>query len=120
MKDYEDFRVWKEVDSYESHTLSKFDRLTPEEVFAVCSKLIKDAEAEGLENCSLSFKSQYEPYEDYLDHPTVSAKGYRKLNSAEKADREFEDEVRRIAEEKGILDYQARKLLELKRDGVID
>jgi hypothetical protein len=121
MKDYEDFRVWREVELYESsHTFSEYDHLTPEDVFALCKNIVREAEASGLENCSLSFNSQYEPFEDCLGQPTVSAKGYRELSSKEKEDREFEEEVDRVAEDRGIQPYQARKLLELKRDGIID
>ena len=119
MKDYEDFKVWKEVDSAKSYTFSEWETITPQDVFDAVSKLIKEAEATGLENCSLLFKSHYEPYEDSLGHPSVSVRGYRKLNSEEEAKLKFEDEVNRVSKDKGISPYQARKLLELKRDGVI-
>jgi hypothetical protein len=119
-KDYEDFRVWKHVKSAESYTFQGWETMTPQEVFDVGTALIKKAEAEGLENCSLLFESNYESYDDYLGDPSVSAKGYRKLNSKEEAQVKFEDEVSRVSKDKGIIPYQARKLLELKRDGVID
>jgi hypothetical protein len=119
-KNYEDFRVWKHVKSAESYTFQDWETMTPQEVFDVGSALIKKAEAEGLENCSLLFESHYVPYIDDLGNPSVSARGYRKLNSWEEAQLKFEDEVDRVSEEKGIIPYQARKLLELKRDGVID
>jgi hypothetical protein len=120
-KDYEDFRVWKEVKSAESHTFQDWETMTPQEVFDVGAALIKKAEAEGLENCSLLFESHYAVYDgDYLGNPSVSAKGYRKLNSDEEAQLKFEDEIDRVSKDKGIFYYQARNLLELKRDGVID
>ena len=119
MKDYEDFRVWKEVDLYEYHTFSESDTLTPQDVFDIGSELIKKAEATGLENCSLLFKSHHEPYENFLGDPSVSVKGYRKLNSEEEEELKFEDEVNRVSKDRGISPYQARTLLELKRDGVI-
>jgi hypothetical protein len=120
-KDYEDSRVWKEVRSAESYTFQDWETMTPQEVFDVGAALIKKAEAEGLENCSLLFESHYAVYDDdYLGNPSVSAKGYRKLNSEEEAQLKFEDEVDRVSEEKGIIPYQARQFLELKRDGVID
>ena len=78
------------------------------------------AKAQGLENCSLVFSSQFTGYDDYLDFPTVSAKGYRKINSEEKAAQDFEDEVSKVAEEKGIAHYQASNYMELKRDGIIE
>jgi hypothetical protein len=120
-KDYEDYRVWKEVKSAESYTFQDWETMTPQEVFDVGTALIKKAEAGGLENCSLLFESNYEPYDDnYLGDPSVSAKGYRKLNSEEEAKLKFEDEVDRVSKDKGIIPYQARQFLELKRDGVID
>jgi hypothetical protein len=119
-KDYEDYRVWKEVKSAESYTFSELDAITPQDVFDVGTALIKKAEAGGLENCSLLFESQYGSYEDYLENPSVSVIGYRKLNSEEEAQLKFEDEVNRVSKDKGITPYQARKFLELKRDGVID
>ena len=119
MKDYKDFRVWKKVDLYESHTFSEWDTLTPQDVFDIGSELIKKAEATGLEDCRLLFRSQYEPYEDFLGDPSVSVRGYRKLNSEEEAELKFEDEVNRVSLDRGISPYQARTLLELKRDGVI-
>jgi hypothetical protein len=95
--------------------------MTPQEVFDVGTALIKKAEAGGLENCSLRFESNYATFDDdYLGSPSVSARGYRKLNSEEEAQLKFEDEVDRVSEDKGITPYQARKFLELKRDGVID
>jgi hypothetical protein len=120
-KDYEDFRVWKHVKSAESYTFQDWETMTLQEVFSVGSALIKKAEAEGLENCSLLFESNYATFDDdYLGDPSVSAKGYRKLNSEEEAQLKFEDEVSRVSKDKGIVPYQARKLLELKRDGIID
>ena len=119
-KNYKDFRVWKEVKSAESYTFQDWETMTPQEVFDVGTALIKKAEAGGLENCSLRFESNYEDYEDDLGSPSVSATGYRKLNSEEEAQLKFEDEVDRVSEEKGIIPYQARQFLELKRDGVID
>jgi hypothetical protein len=119
-KNYEDFRVWKKVDSAESYTFQDWETMTPQDVFDVGTALIKKAEAEGLENCGLLFESNYEDYEDYLGSPSVSVRGYRKLNSEEKAQLKFDDEVDRVSKDKGITPYQARKLLELKRAGVID
>jgi len=120
-KDYEDYRVWKEVKSAESYTFQDWETMTPQEVFDVGTALIKKAEAGGLENCSLLFESNYPLHvEDYLGSPSVSARGYRKLNSEEEAQLKFEDEVERVSKDKGIIPYQARKFLELKRDGVID
>jgi hypothetical protein len=119
-KNYEDFRVWKEVKSAESYTFQDWETLTPQDIFDVGTALIRKAEAWGLENCSLRFESNYEDYEDDLGSPSVSAIGYRKLNSWEEAQLKFEDEVDRVSKDKGITPYQARKLLELKRDGVID
>jgi hypothetical protein len=119
-KDYEDYRVWKEVKSAESYTFQDWETLTPQDIFDVGTALIRKAEAGGLENCSLLFESHYVPYEDYLGNPSVSVRGYRKLNSWEEAQLKFEDEVDRVSKDKGITPYQARKLLELKRDGVID
>jgi hypothetical protein len=120
-KDYEDSRVWKEVRSAESYTFQDWETMTPQEVFDVGAALIKKAEAEGLENCSLLFESNHESYDDnYLGDPSVSAKGYRKLNSEEEAYFKFEDEVDRVCKDKGITPYLARNFLELKREGVID
>ena len=118
MKDYENFKVWVE-DYFYSYSLSAYETITPQDVFDLGSELIKKAEATGLENCSLVFKSQSDPYDDILDPPTLSVRGYRKLNSEEKERMKFDDEVDRVSKDKGILPYQARKLLELKRDGVI-
>jgi hypothetical protein len=120
-KDYEDYRVWKEVKSAESYTFPEGDTITPQEVFNVGTALIKKAEAGGLENCSLLFESNYAVFGDYyLGDPSVLVIGYRKLNSEEEVQLKFEDEVDRVSKDKGITPYQARKFLELKRDGVID
>jgi hypothetical protein len=118
-KNYGHFRVWKEVKLAESYTFQDWETMTPQDVFDVGTALIKKAEAGGLENCSLLFESNYEPYEDYLGSPSVSVRGYRKLNSEEKAKLKFEDEVARVSKDKGIPPYQARKLLEFIYYGVI-
>jgi hypothetical protein len=120
-KDYEDYRVWKEVKSAESHTFSELAAITPQDVFDGGTALIKKAEAGGLENCSLLFESNYAAYgDDYLGNPSVLVIGHRKLNSKEEAQLKFEDEVSRVSKDKGITPYLARKFLELKREGVID
>tara|TARA_R110000744_G_scaffold188983_1_gene308208 strand:- start:72 stop:437 length:366 start_codon:yes stop_codon:yes gene_type:complete len=117
---YDDYTVWKEVYCEEFHELVDRENLTPQGVYDIGVDMINRAEAQGLENCSLVFSSQFAGYDDYLDFPTVSAKGYRKINSEEKAEQDFKDEVAKLAYEKGIPYYQARNYMELKREGVIE
>ena len=117
---YDDYRTWKEVHCEEVYVLTEWENLTPQGVYDIGVAMINRAEAQGLENCSLVFSSQFAGYDDYLDFPTVSAKGYRKINSEEKAEQDFKDEVAKLAYEKGIPYYQARNYMELKREGVIE
>ena len=120
MTDYSDYRKWTEVEVWQDQEyLQDHEEYSPQDIFDLCKNLIERAERQSLEGCYLKFKSNMEPYEDWLGLPSVTAVGYRPLNKLEKEELEFEDEVDQVAETKGIPVYKARQYLELKRDEVI-
>lgn len=117
MTDYSDYRVWKKVELYEEREyLSEHEEYTPAELAEMFSRLMAKAESLGFEGCHLTFKSNMEPYEDYLGSPSVSVCGYSKLNEADISRFEKEDEIRLLAKEMGISEFQARVVYELKKE----
>lgn len=120
MKDYSDWRVWKEV---ELHTceeyLSKYEEYTSEKLSDVFNSLIKKASYHGLEGVFLKFESTMEPYEDYLGPVSVKPCGYRKLNSSEKEEYKREDNIRKLAKELNTTEYKAKVVYELREEGKI-
>lgn len=118
--DYTNYREWtEEMDWRNQYYFQSHNEYTPEEIWTICQDLISKAEANGLENCYLYFESTMEPYEDWLGEPTITAVGYRKLNTQERKELEREDQVRKLANEKGISPFEARNLLDLIEKGVV-
>ena len=120
MDDYSDYRKWTEVEVWQDEEyLQDHEEYSPQDIFDLCKNLIEKAEQQGLEGCYLKFKSNMEPYEDWLGPPSVTVVGYRPLNQKEKDKMDEEDAIRAFAREKGIFEYQARNYFELKEAGVI-
>jgi len=121
MTDYSDYRVWKEEESYEGteEYLQDHQEYTAEDIYAMCKRLIKAAEAKGLEGCYLKFRSHHEPYEDWLGNPSVTACGYRKLSQVEAGEQDRQDKIYAKAEELGITFFEANILMQLQERGVI-
>lgn len=118
MIDYSDWRVWKEVELYgSSEYLGSETEYHPDSLLGIFSSLLEDAKKIGLEGCYLKFRSTMEPYEDYLGPVEVIACGYRKLNQKEKEAYQKDEEVRTLAEDMGIPEYQARVVYELREKG---
>ena len=107
--------VWQDEEYLQDH-----EEYSPQDIFDLCKNLIERAERQGLEGCYLKFKSNMEPYEDWLGLPSVTVVGYRPLNREEKSGMERQDAIRAFALKKGIPEYQARNYFELKEYGVID
>jgi len=121
MNDYSDYRKWAEAEVWQDEEyLQDHEEYSPQDIFDLCSDLIERAERQGLEGCYLKFKSNMEPYEDWLGPPSVTVVGYRPLNQKEKDQMDEEDAIKAFAEEKGISMYQADNYFELKKAGVID
>lgn len=120
MTDYSNWYEWKEVTLYKStEYFQQFKEYSPEDVKAICDKLIQKGEESGLEGCYLKFNSQMEPYENYLSDPSVSVVGYRRLNDAEKQEIYEDDAIREMAEQLNISEYEARILKSLRDKGVV-
>lgn len=120
MSKYNNYKVWKKVDDVENQVyLQDHKKYSIEELTEIFLTLLKKAEESGLEGCYIRFESTMEPYEDFLGNPVVMASGYRGYTEEEIKDQKREETVAKIAEEKGILYYQARNYLELKEKGVI-
>ena len=118
--DYSDYRKWTEVEVWQDEEyLQDHEEYSPQDIFDLCKNLIVKAEQQGLEGCYLKFKSNMEPYEDFLGYPSVTAVGYRPLNKREKEQLDFEDKIDQVAKEKGITPFEARNYLELKNKGVV-
>lgn len=118
MNNYNDHKVWKEVELYEhSMYLSEYHKYQPEDILEVASRLLTKGKEEGLQGCYLKFISTMEPYEDYLGPVQVTVCGYRKLNAKERAEEERQDRIYKLAEEKGITFHEASTLLSLQERG---
>lgn len=118
--DYTNYREWVQEEDWENrYYFQTYEEYYPENLRDIGQRLIDKAEAKGLEGCYLSFKSTMEPYEDWLGEPTITAVGYRKLNTQEREELERTDQVRKLANEKGISEYEARSLLDLIERGVV-
>lgn len=119
MTNYDDWRVWKQVELYEERVHLSNYRYTPMEVKSICDDLIAGAYEAGLQGCYLNFQSDMEPYEHSFGPPYVTVYGYRKLTEVERVAIEKEDEVEKLAKEKGITVYEARILRGLQDKGVV-
>ena len=119
-KDYTDYRKWVEEDCWEDqHYLQEHEEYQPKDLAGIFVDLLNKAKDRGLENCYLKFQSHRASYEDFLDNPSVVACGYRPLNTRETENREREDKIAKLAEEKGITQYHARNLQDLIDAGVL-
>ena len=121
MGDYSDYKVWVDVELYQDarEYLQEHGKYTAEDVYTICKRLIGVAEEYGLEGCYLKFNSHMEPYEDYLDAPSVTACGYRKLSTKELKEQEHQELVQKKADELGITFYEANVVVQLQDRGVI-
>lgn len=118
MTKYNNWHEWKYVELHtEQEYLSEDVEYRLDELTAIFEKLQTIAENKGLENCYLKFTSTMEPYEDYLGPVAITSCGYRKVNEKEKEEAAFEEEIDTLAKEMGILPYQARIVLQLKKEG---
>jgi hypothetical protein len=118
MSDYDDWKVWKEVElRMDEIYLSEYTEYQPEELAELFQSMLTKAESQGLQGCYLKFRSTYEPYEDFLGPAAVTVCGYRKLNSVELNEVKEEAEVEKLAKEMGVAVYEARTVYNLKQQG---
>lgn len=117
-KDYQNYKIWKEVPSSEKYLLP-CDGYSLEEITEVFSTLLDEAVANGLEGCYLQFESTKEPYEDYLWPPVVKAMGYRKLSAYEIEEQKEQDEIENLAKKLGISLYGAATVRYLEKSGKV-
>ena len=120
MTDYTNWREWKLVELMGSQVyLSDTTEYPLENLIDIFSKLLKEGEEEGLENCRLMFCSNQVPYEDYLGSPSVFVVGYRKLNENELKAIQGDDLLEALAKELKISVYEARHLKNLEDKGLV-
>lgn len=119
MTDYNDYKVWKEVELYkEAEYLNEHHEYQPEDLLDTFSELMNKAKQLGLQGCFLKFNSTMEPYENCCLGPVqVTICGYRKLNTKERVEEERQDKIHALAKEKGITFYEASTLLSLQERG---
>jgi hypothetical protein len=120
MTDYSNWREWKEVELWEyEEYFQEHEEYSPEDVKNICDVLLQKGDAAGLQGCYLKFKSNTDPYEDWLGPPSVCVVGYRKPNSNEQKEMREDDAIRAMAKELNITEYEARMLKQLKDKGVV-
>ena len=120
MNNYDDYKVWKEVELHTHEvSLSYSEEYTPEIILEITTRLMGVAKEQGLEGCYLVFKSNYEPYDGYLGPASVAPCGYRKVTYAEAEIHKREERVKVKAEELGITFHEADTLMRLQERGVI-
>jgi len=118
MTNYSDYKVWTEVELYtRAEYLNEHVEYQPEDLLELSSKLMAIAKEEGLQGCYLKFGSTMTPWEDYLGPVQLTACGYRKLNTKEKAEQERTDAIWALVKEKSIEFHEARTLMSLKERG---
>lgn len=118
MTNYSDYKVWREVELYtHAEYLNEHVEYQPEDLLEISSKLMAVAKEGGLQGCYLKFRSTTEPWEDYLGPVQWTICGYRKLNTAEKAQQKRDDAIWDLAKEKDITFYEADTLMSLKEKG---
>jgi hypothetical protein len=118
MTDYNDYKVWKEVELYtHAEYLNERVGYQPEDLLELSSKLMTIAKEEGLQGCYLKFQSTMEPWEDFLGPVQLTICGYRKLNTKEKAEQARTEAIEGLAKEKGITFHEASTLVSLKERG---
>ena len=120
MTNYNDYKVWTEVELYTNKVhLSEVEKYQPEDILDITSWLMAVAKEKGLQNCYLKFSSTMDSYEDVLGPVGVTVCGYRKLNGHEKSQMEREEAVFALAKDRGITYHEASTLLSLQERGKI-
>ena len=118
MNNYNDYKVWKEVELYtHSEYLNEHREYQPEDLLELSSKLMAKAKEEGLQGCHLKFQSTWDLYEDCLGSVELTICGYRKISNKERAEQGREGAIRALAEEKNITFHEAATLMSLKERG---
>ena len=118
MSDYNDYKVWKEVELHtHAEYLNEHVKYQPEDLLELSSKLMAKAKEEGLQGCYLNFQSTMEPWEDSLGPVKLTICGYRKINTKEKSEQERTDAIEALAKEKSITFHEASILMSLKERG---
>lgn len=98
----------------EEHCLQQYEEYSPEDIYTICKSLIKKAEDSGLTNCYLLFQSNREPYEGYLDSPSIIPCGYRKKTKQKIKDEKGQKLVEAYAKKHGITFYEANALYQIR------
>jgi len=98
----------------EEYYLQEHEEYTPERIYDICKGLIAKAESAGLEGCFLSFKSNHEPYEDYLGLPSIIPSGYREKTPEELQKNILEKKLIKYAEKHKITFYEAATLYKVR------
>ena len=91
--------------------LNEYTEYNEEELGVLFSNLrdkLVEAEKSGLTNVHVQFRSTLEPYEDNWAGPVeVQIRGYRELNSLEKAQQKEQERILALARELGVTFYEA-------------
>lgn len=119
MEDYNDYTKWRE-DTTDIIFLDCNGSYRKEDMVGIFDDLYEKAKAKGLVNVKLQFASHQEPWEDWLGNPSVCAIGHRPLTEHEKEELEDYNKIAKLSEDKGIPHYQAKKLYELIKLGVVE
>ena len=113
-----DYKDWREESLYkDKEYIQEYIEYTPEKLAKIFSALIDKAVAAGLQNCFIRFETDEKPYKGYLGQIAVVACGYREATQEEKQRYLEEDEVRNLANDMGITDYEARAVYHLRKAG---
>ena len=100
------------------YTLSDHKQYTPDQIKKICDDLIAIAEGAGLSDCYLQFTSNMEPYEDYLDSPSIIPCGKRKSTSYELEEEKECKEQEALAVKLGLTFYEAGIVKKLEANGI--
>jgi len=94
--------------------LDKYNAYSPEEVYELLLKLVKEAEELGYTDCTLRFESQEDLYNDCTK---VTVVGYQLETAEEQARRLDRAFTERYAALKGITFFEATTVLDLQKRG---
>lgn len=100
------------------HTLSDLEKFSSNDISSICEELLFEADALGLVGCFLKFRSNMEPYGDYLGYPSVIPCGYREKNDSELAEDARNKRIQAIALKRKITWFEATQLAMLEDRGV--
>ena len=109
----------KQVTSTDTTTLSDENQYTPDEINDIMSIMQIEAHNLGYKDITFTFKSAYEPYEDYLGSPVLQVNGW-----IAKTERDLEAEAKEkeqdaLAKKLGCTFYEAGQYMMLRDRSII-